>query len=71
MFPNMFKSVTNSDESKRSLEMEAEHRRLEEQRKYYDEQFQKRILELDLQDQKELESVKKTIAELEKTIMAS
>ena len=101
--PDIFNNETNSDEGRRLLETEAEQKKLEEQRKYNEEQLRRRMQELDSesfmhftkwygkydmvhrivimqkdlyktikkQNQKELESVKKSIAELENAKIAS
>ena len=45
--PDIFKNETNSDEGRRLMETEAEQRKLEEQRKYNEEQLRRKMEELD------------------------
>ena len=45
--PDVFNNETNSDEGRRLMETEAEQRKLEEQRKFNEEQLRRRMQELD------------------------
>lgn len=45
--PDMFNNDTNSDEGRRLLETEAAQQKLEQQRKYNDEQLRRKMQELD------------------------
>ena len=45
--PDIFNNETNSDEGRRLMETEAEQRKLEEQRKYNEEQLRQKMEELD------------------------
>ena len=47
MCPDIFINDTNSDEGRRLMETEAEQRKLEEQRKFNEEQLRRKMEELD------------------------